>query len=167
MSQDCLVPWYNSILCRKQLQSPDLHSLIVHYFCFVLCSKPFEVRTQMYIWFVFFLANCSLISMLWNFLQFPLWWRSTVCMYVALKNQFNLCTQYIYTVCVLYMLMHSQICSFKSVIALCSLNFVWIMHSNFISLCLWGSLIQAVTPHESLLLTRTPYKMVLTVELLL
>lgn len=107
----------------------------------------------MYIWFVFFLADCSLISMLWNFLQFPLWWRSTVCMYVALQKQFNLCTQYIYTVCVLYMLMHSQICSFKSVIALCSLNFVWIMQSNFISLCLWGSLIQAVTPHESLLLT--------------
>lgn len=184
------------MLHRKQLQSPDLHSLgltdnnqatqnlsfvemftpNISFIISALYSAASHSRSERrcisdlcFSWLAAALLACC------GTRCYSLYGGEELCVCVcpALQKQFSLCT----LDNVIYVCSTCQICTFGATlsrllppVALCSLNSVWIMHSNFTSLCLWGPLIEAVTPHESLLLTVAPwtrYKLLLTVEPLL
>lgn len=123
---------------------------------FVLCFLPqarAEVRIQIYIWFMFFLADWRLISMLWISLQVTQWWRSTMCVCHASLKQFRLCTLDNVAAVLICQRRASgtELSQLISTMALCFLDSVWNVHSNTATSCC--CLIDAVAQHESLLLS--------------
>lgn len=100
-----------------------------HYFYFVFCYRPMARSKR---WFVFFLADCRLISMQGISVQFPQWW-STMRVCRALQKQFSVCT--LDNVRALLHMPKSHIWDWIKSVNLPVLACVWSVHSNTTLLC--------------------------------